>query len=188
MPLRTHNSVAHALPIFVLRIVQLVFAICVIGLLGYIAYYYNYYFAGYSSVYSGAIGLGIFTACVTLIANVYYLVAALSVHKAYHPIAVLTLDAFLVLFWLITFALCAKSTADFHAYDNASASSYAGSDGGTYVTSGGHTYECFADGDCYLISKRATSSSTSTWTAVFAASLALSILEWCVLYLAYHKR
>ena len=180
MALRSHIPMAHSLPIFIIRIIQLVLAVCIIGILAYLAYYYNYYFGDTTSVYSGAIGLGIFSGCVTLIANIYYLVAGMRFHKMFNAIAVITLDAFLVLFWLITFALCAKSTADFHKADTLYSSNSVSSGSYTY-TYGGHTYECYSDGSCTQISKRGLekrAASTSAWTGIYAAALALSIIEW----------
>lgn len=61
------NSHSHVVPVarpvyFILRIVQLVFAVVVLGLLAYLGYLYNNSWAnGYSSTYSGAVGVGIFS-------------------------------------------------------------------------------------------------------------------------------
>lgn len=51
---------AHPL-FFILRVVQLVFAVVLLGLLAYLAWDYNQIAGTFTSVYSGAVGVGLFT-------------------------------------------------------------------------------------------------------------------------------
>ncbi|KAI0151587.1 hypothetical protein GGR57DRAFT_470787 [Xylariaceae sp. FL1272] len=85
----------------ILRIVQLVLGVIVLGLTAYSLAVFPV---------SGA-ALGIFTAIVTLISSIYILVAHYGPPRAYNYWAILGLDIFLVLFWLISFAVLASQAA-----------------------------------------------------------------------------
>ncbi|KAI1267469.1 hypothetical protein F5Y18DRAFT_424565 [Xylariaceae sp. FL1019] len=85
----------------VLRIIQFVLGIIVLGLTAYCVAVFPV---------TGA-ALGIFTAIVTLISSIYILVAHFKSPRAYNYWAVLGLDIFLVLFWLISFAVLASQAA-----------------------------------------------------------------------------
>ena len=55
----------------------------------------------------------LFTTIATFIVAVYNLVSTLAVHSAYNHWAVLALDIFLVIFWLISFALLGAMSESF---------------------------------------------------------------------------
>ncbi|KAI1374332.1 hypothetical protein F4677DRAFT_176658 [Hypoxylon crocopeplum] len=83
------------------RIIQLIVAIICLGLSAFgIAYLA---FAGD--------GLTLFTSIATLLTSIYCLVAHYGPPKAYNYWAVLGLDIFLVIFWLISFAILAAQVA-----------------------------------------------------------------------------
>ncbi|KAI6082851.1 hypothetical protein F4821DRAFT_246132 [Hypoxylon rubiginosum] len=88
------------------RIIQLIVGIICLGLsafgIAYIA------FAGDA--------LTLFTSIVTLITSIYCLVAHYGPPKAYNYWAILALDIFLVIFWLISFAILAAQVASAFAY------------------------------------------------------------------------
>ncbi|KAI1326921.1 hypothetical protein F5Y16DRAFT_216310 [Xylariaceae sp. FL0255] len=111
------------------RIVQLVLGIITLALSAYIV-------SGIA--YSGA-ALELFTALVTLIASIYILVSHYGPTNAYNYWAILGLDVFLVIFWLISWALQASVAAAVFAYaseidelysDNVYDDHYAGIAGG----------------------------------------------------------
>ncbi|KAH7155407.1 hypothetical protein B0J13DRAFT_225163 [Dactylonectria estremocensis] len=85
----------------VLRIFQLVFSIIILGVVSYTVYVL---------AFSGNC-LMLFTTVVTFIASLYMVIANQSAHQLYNYWAVLSLDIFLVIFWLISFALLASQTA-----------------------------------------------------------------------------
>ncbi|KAI1384332.1 uncharacterized protein F4822DRAFT_66914 [Hypoxylon trugodes] len=91
------------------RIIQLVLAIICLGLSAFgIAYL----------VFAGD-ALTLFTAIVTLITSIYCLIAHFGPPKAYNYWAILGLDIFLVIFWLISFAILASQVAyGFAVYDS----------------------------------------------------------------------
>ncbi|KAI1424527.1 hypothetical protein F5Y12DRAFT_715288 [Xylaria sp. FL1777] len=102
----------HILPypkgFIVARIIQLVLGIICLGLTAYIA----------SLVpISGAV-LMLFTSIVCLISSVYILVAHFNSPVAYNYWAILGLDAFHALFWLISFALLASQAALILSYSS----------------------------------------------------------------------
>ncbi|KAH8682277.1 hypothetical protein BX600DRAFT_505882 [Xylariales sp. PMI_506] len=86
-----------------IRIIQLVLSLVVLGLSAYgVAYL----------VFSGDC-LMLFTAIATFICCIYYIVAEFGAPAAYNYWAVLSLDIFLVIFWLISFALLASQIAPY---------------------------------------------------------------------------
>ncbi|KAI1772129.1 hypothetical protein F4818DRAFT_427779 [Hypoxylon cercidicola] len=90
------------------RILQLIIAIICLGLSAFgIAYI----------VFAGD-ALTLFTAIVTLITSIYCLVARYGPPRAYNYWAILGLDIFLVIFWLISFAILAAQVASVFAYYN----------------------------------------------------------------------
>ncbi|KAL7620872.1 hypothetical protein AAE478_009870 [Parahypoxylon ruwenzoriense] len=91
------------------RIIQLIIAIICLGLSAFgIAYL----------VFSGD-ALTLFTSIATLITSIYCLVAHCGPPKAFNYWAILGLDIFLVIFWLISFAiLAAQVTAAFALYSS----------------------------------------------------------------------
>ncbi|CAK7221680.1 hypothetical protein SCUCBS95973_004580 [Sporothrix curviconia] len=92
-----------------LRIAQLVVSVVVLGLDAY----------GLSVLSFSGDELMIFTVIAAIIAVVYSLVAILAAPAAYNYWAVLSLDIFLTVFWLISFALLASQVAPFmgnHTY------------------------------------------------------------------------
>ncbi|KAI2618952.1 hypothetical protein GGS26DRAFT_573662 [Hypomontagnella submonticulosa] len=97
-----------------IRILQLIIAIICLGLSGFgIAYF----------VFAGD-GLTLFTSIATLITSIYCLVAHFGPPKAYNYWAILGLDIFLVIFWLISFAILAAQIAAVFAYYDAYSSIY----------------------------------------------------------------
>lgn len=62
----TYATHSHIVPVahpvfFILRIAQLVLAVALLGLLAYLAYVYNNVVGSVTTVYSGAIGVGLFS-------------------------------------------------------------------------------------------------------------------------------
>ncbi|KAI1128686.1 hypothetical protein F5Y10DRAFT_169010 [Nemania abortiva] len=94
IPLYTKGFVA-------VRILQLVLGIICLGLTAYTVAVFPI---------TGA-ALMLFTAIVTLITSIYILVAHFGPPKAYNYWAILGLDIFHVIFWLISFALLASQAA-----------------------------------------------------------------------------
>lgn len=89
----------------VLRFVQLILAVVVLGLCAYSLIYYS--FAGNA--------LTVFTAIATLIITVYSIVAKFGPAVVYNYWAILALDIFGIIFWIASFALLASQTASFIA-------------------------------------------------------------------------
>ncbi|KAG4434884.1 hypothetical protein IFR05_009644 [Cadophora sp. M221] len=92
-----------ALPAFTfyLRYAQLVVALVVLGLLAYVVTYF---------AYSGA-SLSSFTAIATLIITIYNIVTITISPVFYNYWAAIGLDAFVLIFWLISFSLLASEAA-----------------------------------------------------------------------------
>ena len=84
-----------------LRIPQLVVALVVLGLDAY----------GLSVLSFSGDELMMFTAIATIIVVIYNLVATLAVPTVYNYWAALSLDIFLTIFWLVSFALLASQVA-----------------------------------------------------------------------------
>lgn len=117
IPLYPQNFIA-------LRIVQLVVAVIVIGLSAYgVA---GWAFDG--DIFIMVVGL------MTLIVTVYYIVAEFSAPAIYNYWAVLSLDIFLVIMWLASFALLASEVAAIYSYTS---STYYDYYSGSYYTSSG---------------------------------------------------
>ncbi|TGJ85269.1 hypothetical protein E0Z10_g3516 [Xylaria hypoxylon] len=90
------------------RILQLVLGIICLGLTGYLT----------AVAPIGGAVLTLFTSITTLITGIYILVAHFGPPKAYNYWAILALDIFHVLFWLIAFALLASQAALLIAYSS----------------------------------------------------------------------
>ncbi|KAI0095837.1 hypothetical protein GGR51DRAFT_62657 [Nemania sp. FL0031] len=101
IPLYTKGFVA-------VRILQLVLGIICLGLTAYTTAVLPI---------TGAV-LMLFTSIVTLITSIYILIAHFGPPRAYNYWAILGLDIFHVLFWLISFALIASQAAILFAYSN----------------------------------------------------------------------
>ncbi|KAH8196767.1 hypothetical protein TruAng_009059 [Truncatella angustata] len=86
-----------------IRIVQLVLAVVVLGLTAY----------GVSQLAFDGDILSLFSALATLITCIYIIVAEFGAPALYNYWAVLSLDIFLVVFWLISFALLAAEIAPY---------------------------------------------------------------------------
>ncbi|PVH85484.1 hypothetical protein DL98DRAFT_568257 [Cadophora sp. DSE1049] len=97
---RSHIPKLPAFTIY-LRYAQLLVAIAVIGLSAYVVTYF---------AYSGA-SLSLFTAIATLIITVYYIVTTTLIPLFFNYWAVIGLDIFALVFWLISFALLASEAA-----------------------------------------------------------------------------
>jgi len=91
-----------------LRILQLVTAVAILGLAAY----------GIHFVSFDGIDLTMFTAIATMIITVYIIVAEFAVPVIYNYWAILGLDIFAVIFWIISFPLLASEVADFVVFDN----------------------------------------------------------------------
>ncbi|KAI1251308.1 hypothetical protein MGN70_005874 [Eutypa lata] len=90
----------------IVRILQLIFGLICLALSGYgIAYL----------VFAGD-ALTLFTSIATLISSIYCLVARFGPPNAYNYWAILGLDIFLLLFWLISFAVLAAQIAPYITY------------------------------------------------------------------------
>ncbi|KAJ2990843.1 hypothetical protein NUW58_g2758 [Xylaria curta] len=89
-----------------LRILQLVLGVICLGLTAY---------SVAVAPITGAV-LMLFTAIVTLISSIYVLVSHFGPPAAYNYWAIMGLDIFLVVFWLISFALLASQAALLIAY------------------------------------------------------------------------
>ncbi|KAF1985792.1 hypothetical protein K402DRAFT_100723 [Aulographum hederae CBS 113979] len=117
-PLAAHIVVMPHPGFFALRIIQLVLSVLVLALAATEVYWF--------SVLIGAtpdgLGVSLFTCVVTFIVIGYYLITTTCAQNAYNYWAVMSLDIFLVIFWLITFALDAVWTAwvsvNFTSLDN----------------------------------------------------------------------
>jgi len=84
-----------------IRIIQLVLAVLILGLDAY---------GLYVLAFSGA-ALNMFTTVATIIVCIYNIVAELGPVSLYNYWAILALDIFLTVFWLISFALMAAQVA-----------------------------------------------------------------------------
>ncbi|KAK6214127.1 hypothetical protein LQW54_004729 [Pestalotiopsis sp. IQ-011] len=80
-----------------IRIVQLVLSVCVLGLAGFSVALLSF----------DGLHLILFVAVATLITTIYHIVAHFGAPHSYNYWAVLSLDIFLLIFWLISFALLA---------------------------------------------------------------------------------
>jgi len=153
-------STSHVLPlpkaVFGLRIAQLVLAVVILGLAAYGVTFFA--FDGDS--------LMLFTTLATMIITIYYIVAVVALPAAYNYWAVLSLDIFAIIFWLISFALLASEIS---GYGWGVSYSYSGS-----------SY-CDAYGYCYKkrdnsVAKRATTN-VYTYRDALAAAAGLGGLE-----------
>lgn len=84
-----------------IRIVQLVLAVVILGLCGF----------GVTFLVFAGDALSLFTAIATLIVTIYHLVAQFGSPKLFNYWAVLGLDIFLLIFWLISYAILAAQIA-----------------------------------------------------------------------------
>ncbi|KAI1496380.1 hypothetical protein F5X99DRAFT_74065 [Biscogniauxia marginata] len=91
------------------RIIQLIIALVCLGLCAFGVTYF---------VFAGD-ALMLFTAVATLITSIYCLVAHYGPPKAFNYWAILGLDIFLVIFWLVSFGILAAQVASFFVlYDD----------------------------------------------------------------------
>lgn len=102
--------------IFILRIVQALFAIIVLGLSAYAVSQYNalndnYYYA----VSPSRLNFMVFVSLWTLLVVTFITVASRFVPKLSHPFVVLALDALTMLFWFAGFIALAVSVSAFGA-------------------------------------------------------------------------
>jgi len=98
------------IPFFVsiILVFQFIFALVLLGLSAY----------GVSQLYVDGFGATLFTSIVTMIITAYILVATEIVTLIYNYWAILGLDIFLVVMWLISFAITASNSSGFDsAYD-----------------------------------------------------------------------
>lgn len=117
-------STNHILPlskaVFGLKIAQLVIAVVILGLAAY----------GVTFVAFDGDSLSLFMALATMIITVYYIVATTALTVAYNYWAILALDIFAIVFWLISFALLGSEIAVYgwgYSYSSSSSSyCYAG--------------------------------------------------------------
>jgi len=174
----TRGNASHVLPLpewtIALRILQLVVALAVLGLAGYGLYWYSF----------DGIDLTTFVAIATIIITLYIILATMVWPVMYNYWAILGLDVFAIIFWLVSFALLAsevnqvKSTFSYY-YDpySSSSSSYSGSNCATYY---GYTY-CVKKRDVGVLTKR--SDVLKTYYSAMAAAAGLGGLEF-VLFIA----
>jgi len=156
----THS---HILPlpkaVLGLKIAQLVIAVVVLGLAAY----------GVTFVAFDGDSLMLFTALVTMIITVYYIVAVTALTSAYNYWAILGLDIFAIVFWIISMSLLAWEVAAF---------SWAVSDYSGYSSCGYDAYgyyTCDKKRDINL-TKRATTD-VYTYRNALAAAAGLGGLE-----------
>lgn len=139
-----------------LRIVQLVTAIVILGLAAYGIEFWSF----------DGDDLSLFTALATMIIVVYYLVSTIAVPAMYNYWAVLGLDIFACVFWIISFSLLASEVAQYQIV--------------TY-TSSDCLYEF--DGVCYkkrslaALAKRVATTNVYTYRNSMAAASGLGGLE-----------
>ncbi|KAI0014885.1 hypothetical protein F4780DRAFT_766481 [Xylariomycetidae sp. FL0641] len=105
-----------------IRIIQLVIAVICLGLCGY----------GVAVIPFDGVALMLFTAIATMLTSIYILIATFGPPKAYNYWAILALDIFLLIFWLISFVIVALNSAyvfyetasylDYYYYDDAAES------------------------------------------------------------------
>jgi len=152
----TDRSHIIAAPAFLLgfRIAQLVVAVAVLGLAAY----------GVTFVSFDGDALSLFTALASIIIVVYVLAASIALPVAYNYWAILGLDIFAIVFWLISFALLASEVAAYSVVDY------------TYTD-----YSCYYYDDCSKkrdlgLDKRATTT-VATYRNAMAACAGLGGLE-----------
>ncbi|KAF2101987.1 hypothetical protein NA57DRAFT_73427 [Rhizodiscina lignyota] len=161
----------------ILKIKQLVLSIVLLGLLAYLAWGLSVTGLGTygPNIATGAIGVGLFSVCLTIIFCIYYIASTSCAPSLYNYWAVISLEAAAVLFWLISFALLADITA-------ALVSAYNAAD--TYYSNYDSSDDCTDyDSDGYCDYKRAVRSLTKRVavdpaTAIVYASFALATIEW----------
>lgn len=116
----------------------------------------------------------IWKCCLTFILGAYYLITSQCAPGGYNFWALISLESLATLFWLVTFALLANTTAAVSTvYDYQSSSS------------GSYYYDYSDYYDYYKLARRSTHSfakraSVDPWSAILYAALALSVVEWCV--------
>ncbi|KIM92933.1 hypothetical protein OIDMADRAFT_62057 [Oidiodendron maius Zn] len=91
--------------LLVFRSLQLATAVAILGLAAYGENYYSF----------DGDGLMLFTAIATIIITVYIIVSSTATPVAYNYWAILGLDIFAVIFWIVAFALLASEVAPFNA-------------------------------------------------------------------------
>jgi hypothetical protein len=145
----------HILPVpkglLVLRCFQLATAVAILGLSAYGIYWLSF----------DGDNLTMFSAIASIIIVTYILVAQTALPAAYNYWAILGLDIFAIVFWIISFSLLASEVAAFTLYS-------------TYTTS-----SCLYtwDGVCYYKAKRAVYTTIATYRNAMAAAAGLGGLE-----------
>lgn len=86
-----------------IRTIQLVIAVIILGLIAY----------SLSLIIFDGNSLNIFTAIATIIISIYYIVAEFGAPKLYNYWAAMSLDIFMVIFWITSFALLASEVAPY---------------------------------------------------------------------------
>jgi len=139
-----------------LRIVQLVTAVAILGLAAY----------GIEFLSFDGDNLSLFTALATMIIVVYYIVATIAAPALYNYWAVLGLDIFACVFWIISFSLLASEVSQYQIV--------------TYTSD-----DClyYVDGVCYkkrslnFLAKRVATTNVYTYRNSMAAASGLGGLE-----------
>jgi len=141
-----------------LRIVQLVVALATLGLAAYGVTYLSF----------DGDDLTLFTAVCTLIIVVYNLVAAIAVPAMYNYWAILGLDIFGVVFWLVSFALLASEVAAYqivtYTFDTSSCNYY-------------YAGVCYKKRSLNFLAKRVATTNVYTYRNALAAASGLGGLE-----------
>jgi hypothetical protein len=101
-----HHIVPEPKFVLVFRFIQLVVAVIVLGLASY----------GLTFLVFDGIGITLFSAIASIIITLYVIISTLALPIAYNYWAILGLDIFAIVFWLISFALLGSEIASFDAY------------------------------------------------------------------------
>ncbi|KAI9840670.1 MAG: hypothetical protein M1837_001394 [Sclerophora amabilis] len=94
--------------VLAVRIIQLILTVLVLALVAYATSELGY--TGMVDAY----GVNLFTCCATFIVITYSIVSSVAVHSLYNMWAVLALEIFLIIMWLVSFALLASRSANFY--------------------------------------------------------------------------
>ncbi|TVY47178.1 hypothetical protein LOCC1_G002297 [Lachnellula occidentalis] len=150
------STTNHMLPLpqafLAVRIAQLVLGIVILGLSAYIVTYIAF----------NSACLTLFTAIATMIIAVYNLVSSTVLKSAYNYWAIVALDIFAVIFWIISFSYEAWTTAAARWYTSSYTCDY-------------YDYYCYKKRDAPLVSRATTD--VATYRNVMAAAAGLGGLE-----------
>jgi len=147
-----HHLVSEPKFVLVFRFLQLATAVVVLGLASYDLTFL---------VFDG-IGITLFSAIGSIIITLYIIISTLAVPIAYNYWAILGLDIFAIVFWLISFTLLGSEIANFDAYVYDTTCVY-------YFY-----YECYKKRDLSSemgLGKRATTSAYTYHNAMVTASV-----------------